>query len=55
MNLNQGGPGEDEPIASVIRRPVAGGQGAQQARAWITAPLSHAANNTDFGAVIELL
>lgn len=55
VNVNQSVAGEGEPIASVIRRPVAGGQGAEGARAWITAPLSHAANNTDFGAVIELL
>lgn len=55
VNLNQGIDGTGEPAACVIRRPLAGGQGTEQARAWVTAPLSHAANNGDFGAVIELL
>ena len=55
VNLNQGVAAERESTAAVIRRPVAGGQGTEQARAWITAPLSHTANNADFGAVIELL
>ncbi|PQZ91148.1 1,4-alpha-glucan branching protein [Arthrobacter sp. MYb227] len=55
VSMNQGTPTQDEPIASIIRRPVAGGKGSAHARAWVSAPLSHAENSADFGAVIELL
>lgn len=55
VNLNPVANVEGEPTVRVVRRPVAGGSGAENARAWVTAPLSHAADNTDSGAVIELI
>ncbi len=43
-----------QPGLAVIRRPVAGGSGSAEARAWVGAPWTDAEGNAVAGAVVEL-